>query len=205
MQTTAAINVATDVVLLIFPLPLLPLLKFNKKQRAALAFILSIGLVPVVASTMRMCEIIMAGSPTSLGSSWQEADSSWYESSARTSWSSLIGTVRTWAWVPVWSQIEVDVGIVAASLPSLSPLLKQVWTVFPTTGRSSTPSQLPDFPQYRDSLIREPLSKEMVIDVEKSMKVSEAGYYNELSDVDEEIGVARTANIKIVRNGRLGR
>jgi hypothetical protein len=34
MQVTAAINVVTDVVLLLFPLPLLPLLKFNKPQRS---------------------------------------------------------------------------------------------------------------------------------------------------------------------------
>ena len=33
-----------------------------------------------------------------------------------------------WRWVPLWSQIEVCVGIIAASLPSLSPLLKQMWT-----------------------------------------------------------------------------
>jgi hypothetical protein len=34
MQTSAAINIATDVVLLLIPLPLLPLMKFNKKQRS---------------------------------------------------------------------------------------------------------------------------------------------------------------------------
>jgi hypothetical protein len=34
MQASAAVNVATDVVLLLFPLPLLPLMKFNKKQQS---------------------------------------------------------------------------------------------------------------------------------------------------------------------------
>jgi hypothetical protein len=34
MQVSAAINVGTDIVLLLFPLPLLPLMKFNKKQRS---------------------------------------------------------------------------------------------------------------------------------------------------------------------------
>jgi hypothetical protein len=34
MQVSAAINVGMDVVLLLFPLPLLPLLKFNRKQRS---------------------------------------------------------------------------------------------------------------------------------------------------------------------------
>lgn len=34
MQLSGAINVATDVVLLLFPLPLLTLIKFNKRQRS---------------------------------------------------------------------------------------------------------------------------------------------------------------------------
>jgi hypothetical protein len=97
MQVSAAINVGTDIVLLLFPLPLLPLMKFNKKQRskrgairpiyppltysaAALALIFSIGLIPVVASTMRLCEIVMSGSPISNDMSWQVGDSSWYVS-----------------------------------------------------------------------------------------------------------------------------
>ena len=56
-----------------------------------------------------------------------------------------------WAWVPVWSQIEVDVAIVAASLPSLSPLFKQAWLGFHTPTRASTPSQIPTLPGYRES------------------------------------------------------
>jgi hypothetical protein len=28
---------------------------------------------------MRLCEIVMAGSPMAMGQSWQEGDSSWYE------------------------------------------------------------------------------------------------------------------------------
>ncbi|KAH7075991.1 hypothetical protein FB567DRAFT_563466 [Paraphoma chrysanthemicola] len=179
MQVSAAINVATDVVLLIFPLPLLPLLRFNKKQRTALALILSIGLIPIIASTMRLCEIVMSGSPISKGKSWQEADSSW-----------------TWAWVPVWSQIEVDVGILAASLPSLSPLVKRLWSGF-TTKRSSTPSQMPDFPQYLDSVNQPGGPKRGSIDIEKSFKADESDNWDGLSGVEDEIGVAKTAHARI--------
>jgi hypothetical protein len=53
-----------------------------------------------------------------------------------------------WSWVPVWSQIEVDIGILAASLPSLSPLLKQV---FHCPHRTATPSEVPTIPGYRGS------------------------------------------------------
>jgi hypothetical protein len=45
---------------------------------AALAVILSIGVIPVVASTMRLCEIVMSDSPIRPGSTWQEVDFSWY-------------------------------------------------------------------------------------------------------------------------------
>jgi hypothetical protein len=45
---------------------------------AALALIFSIGLIPVVASTLRLCEIVMSGSPISNDMSWQDGDSSWY-------------------------------------------------------------------------------------------------------------------------------
>jgi hypothetical protein len=46
---------------------------------------------------------------------------------------------RRWSFVPLWSQVEVNVGIVAASLPSLSPLLKRVWSGF-APNRTTTPS-----------------------------------------------------------------
>jgi hypothetical protein len=72
---------------------------------------------------MRLYEIVMAATPK--GGTWWAGDISW-----------------NWAWVPTWSQIEVDVGIVAASLPSLSPLLKHVWSGF-ATDRPMMPSQLP--------------------------------------------------------------
>jgi hypothetical protein len=246
MVISGAMDVATDVILLLFPLPLLRLLKFNLRQRskywpdpltnrerakqvltpspAALALILSIGLIPVIASTMRLCEIIMSEAPSSSSStSWQASDFSW-----------------TWAWVPVWSQIEIDIAIVAASLPSLSPLLQKVWTGFHhTQGRASTPSQVPTLPGYRESW-RTPskpsfssspgayndevwdcdIEKMEGFGVEKRLTVREkemgirmhigmmeTSYYDDsLSDIDEEeegkgrrsIGVPRMADAQIV-------
>ncbi|KAL5119325.1 hypothetical protein ACEQ8H_002812 [Pleosporales sp. CAS-2024a] len=171
MQISAAINVATDIVLLLFPLPLLPLIKFNKKQRTALAFIFSIGLIPVIASTMRLCEIIMSGSPISDNLSWREGDSSW-----------------KWAWVPVWSQIEVDMGILVASLPSLNPLLKSMWT--PTITHRA--SELPDFPDYQERIEHASPNK-TESHVEKSRKGSQVTFYEESEDEEDEVGLAKSA------------
>ncbi|KAH7346953.1 hypothetical protein BKA66DRAFT_433216 [Pyrenochaeta sp. MPI-SDFR-AT-0127] len=183
MQVSGAINVATDVILLIIPLPLLPLLKFNKRQRTALALIMSIGLIPVVASTMRFCEIIMSGPIVSKDMSWQQSDSSW-----------------TWAWVPVWSQIEVDVGIIAASLPCLSPLLKLVCSGL-SIARPVTPSQVPTLPGYRGSWGEEKnMSANSELDVEKTSKPEGTSYFNDAWDLEEAvyIGVAKTADARIV-------
>lgn len=93
MHAQGAINVFIDVLLLLYPLPLLPLLKFNKRQRsksrphliltstysppAALIVIFSIGLIPVISSIMRLCEIVMSGNAIQTGMAWQQADSSW--------------------------------------------------------------------------------------------------------------------------------
>jgi hypothetical protein len=91
--------------------------------------------------------------------------------------------------VPIWSQIEVDIGIVVASLPSLNPLLKRMWTGT-SKKRSLTPSQLPDFPEYQEcwSLQGPPSS-----DIEKSRKASEVSFYDDTSDVDDEIDIAKMA------------
>lgn len=73
---------------------------------------------------------------------------------------------RGWSWVPVWSQIEVDIGILAASLPSLSPLLKHV---FHCPARATTPSEVPTLPGYRGSWGEKNLvSMEDEDDIEKS-------------------------------------
>ncbi|KAF2126217.1 hypothetical protein P153DRAFT_88100 [Dothidotthia symphoricarpi CBS 119687] len=155
MRSSAAINIATDIVLLLFPLPLLPLLAFNNRQRTALALIFSIGLVPVIASTMRLCEIVMSGSPLSAGVSWQEADTTW-----------------TWAWVPVWSQIEVDMGILAASLPSLNPLFRQVFAGCSVKGSGYVAS----LPEWTDD------GKDM----EKETSTVYTAYYGDGSKSDSE-------------------
>jgi hypothetical protein len=91
--------------------------------------------------------------------------------------------------VPIWSQIEVDVGIVVASLPSLNPLLKRMWAG-KSKKRSLTPSQLPDFPEYQQCWdLQGPLSPDM----EKPRKASEVSFYDDTSDVEDEIDLAKMA------------
>ncbi|KAK7181731.1 hypothetical protein PSPO01_12181 [Paraphaeosphaeria sporulosa] len=119
----AGIDVFINLVLLVFPLPLLAILRIDRKQRYLLVLVFSIGLLPLVASIIRLCQIATAaGTKAGMRPS---GDSSWEG-----------------RWIPLWSQIEVDVGIVAASLPSLSPLLKQIWSGF-AHSRTLSPSHVP--------------------------------------------------------------
>ncbi|KAJ8107852.1 hypothetical protein OPT61_g8579 [Boeremia exigua] len=210
MHAQGGINVFTDVVLLLYPLPLLPLLKFNKRQRTALIVIFSIGLIPVVASTMRLCEIVMSDTNITEGTSWQKADTSW-----------------TWAWVPVWSQIEVDVGIITACLPCLSPILRFVWSEVHAP-RTVTPSMV-ELPKYSGSWgsvdsqesgaekgkegegektglrgksdavrVREKELPALPEDVRKELN-GFSSYYDDASDEEEarDVGVARTNSKKV--------
>ncbi|USP77478.1 uncharacterized protein yc1106_04752 [Curvularia clavata] len=180
MIISAAINVTTDIILLLFPLPLLRLFTFNRRQRTALAVVLSVGLIPVIASTMRLCEIIMAGRPVKPGRDWQENDFSW-----------------GWAWVPVWSQIEVDVSILAASLPCLSPLFKHV---FGSPGRSETPSQIPTLPGYRESWGEGNLVSidDGDDDMEKQSKSFDFGDEKRLTVREKEMGQGMGINLSMI-------
>ena len=139
---------------------------------------------------MRLCEIVMAGSPVQEGVSWQRADSSW-----------------TWAWVPVWSQIEVDIGIVTACLPCLSPLLRLAWSEVGVKSRTMTPSMV-TLPKYSGSWGSvdtvtgevEKVDEKVEIEdvglsekqlpalpeyVEKEVAVKESSYYEDASDEEE--------------------
>ncbi|KAL5468505.1 hypothetical protein PMIN07_002732 [Paraphaeosphaeria minitans] len=119
----AGIDVFINLVLLLFPLPLLAILRIDRKQRYLLVLVFSIGLLPLVASIIRLYQIVTAADTKA---AMRPAGDSRWEG----------------PWIPLWSQIEVDVGIVAASLPCLSPLLKQIWSGF-AHSRTLSPSYVP--------------------------------------------------------------
>ena len=133
---------------------------------------------------MRLCEIVMAGSPVQAGVSWQRADSSW-----------------TWAWVPVWSQIEVDVGIVTACLPCLSPLLRLAWSEVGVKSRTMTPSMV-TLPKYSGSWgsvdtatgeVEKVDEKEVHVDMGVDIRVDEKAL-PALPEYAEKVGVLKESS-----------
>lgn len=110
--------------------------------------------------------------------------------------------------MPLWSQVEVGAGIIAASLPSLSPLVKHLWDSF-VTGKDTTPSYI----HARTKSIDSSGAKNILSHTQRDMNEGDAKgktlFYDacEGEDVDEEvsrskpeghIGLAFTADRKVV-------
>ena len=107
--------------------------------------------------------------------------------------------------MPVWSEIEVDVGIVMASLPSLSPLLRKMWSGFFTY---RTPTQIRELPKPRKCMGLEALASRThstssiearkdahgLALFEQARIVEEGMAFGEYPDHYEEIGIAKTTS-----------
>lgn len=95
-----AANLLSDVVILLLPIPTLLSLRVPMSKRLALVGIFSIGLMAIVASSVRMWVIVL----------WSESA----ENSARFGTDLLL-----------WGQVETNSGIISASIPFLRLLFQR--------------------------------------------------------------------------------
>lgn len=91
---SAAINLLTDVIILLLPIPTLLGLRVPISKRLALVGIFSVGIMAIVASCVRMWIMAL----------WSE---------------SIRNSSRFGAELLLWGQVEVNAGIVSASVPFL--------------------------------------------------------------------------------------
>lgn len=98
----AAFNIFSDIFILLLPMPILRKLHMKSNKRIALIGIFSVGSMAVVASIVRIYAL----------SVW----------STRGSDVPYVG-----ANILVWSQIEINVAIISASIPALKPLFKRTF------------------------------------------------------------------------------
>ncbi|KAL9621315.1 MAG: hypothetical protein Q9160_004206 [Pyrenula sp. 1 TL-2023] len=105
----AAFNIASDIVILLLPMPVFLTLKMRQKKRVALVAIFSCGGVAVVASGIRIYAL--------------------YQYSTLTD-ASFFGAA-----ILICSQVELNVGIITASVPSLKPLFKNAFSGTLTRGK----------------------------------------------------------------------
>ncbi|KAL9001914.1 MAG: hypothetical protein Q9188_005129 [Gyalolechia gomerana] len=102
LVSTAVINICTDVAVLVLPMPSVWNLKIEKAQKVAASGIFLLGGFVCIASVIRSVYLPHVVSPDPL---WTALDAG------------------------IWSIIEPGVGIISASLPSLGPILRKVFTL----------------------------------------------------------------------------
>ncbi|CAI7637465.1 unnamed protein product [Penicillium glandicola] len=120
--STAGINILTDIVILIMPLPLLMKLNLHTRRKYALIAIFLTGTFASVSSIVRLNALYK------------------YTITTDVSYDAIQ--------ILIWSQVEVNVAIISASAPSLRPLFNNIFKTssyarsygkFPYHGTSRTP------------------------------------------------------------------
>ena len=99
--TSIALNIFTDLMFaIVIPLPMLWSLNLNRRTKAALLFVLSLGVFACAAAAVK------------------------------TSYIARYGVRDDYLWdtrqITIWSVVEATIGIIAGSLPPLKPLFKSV-------------------------------------------------------------------------------
>lgn len=116
----ASMNIATDVVLLMLPMPLLSQLQLPRMQKCALIGIFAIGVLVVVTSILRLSSLReVANSP----------DTSCMFSSRCLAYTGAKLTFFTDSNVGAayWTAAECNVAIICASLPFLRPIISRIF------------------------------------------------------------------------------
>ncbi|PYH42814.1 PTH11-like integral membrane protein [Aspergillus saccharolyticus JOP 1030-1] len=103
----ASMNIATDVTLLLLPMPLLSQLQLPRTQKLALMGVFAIGGLVVITSILRL---------SSLHAVSQSKDTSW----------SNVGAAY-------WTAAECNVAIICACLPFLRPIVSRIFPKFLST------------------------------------------------------------------------
>ncbi|KAJ4330531.1 hypothetical protein N0V87_009924 [Didymella glomerata] len=93
------INIATDVLLAVIPIPLIWTLRMTIASRVSLTVVLGLGVFVAIAGIMRQA---------SMGATFTDSEPWVHDTYA------------------IWNFIELDTGIIAASLPATKPLLSQL-------------------------------------------------------------------------------
>ncbi|KAI1858472.1 uncharacterized protein JN550_012605 [Neoarthrinium moseri] len=107
----AGVNMSLDVLIFLLPIPQLLALQMNFRRKLGVILMFAVGLFVTLCSIIRLRTIMEFGKSTNPT----------YEYSA----------------LAIWSLVEIDVGVICASLPGVAGLLQRLWPrVFSTKGSS---------------------------------------------------------------------
>ncbi|KAK4505911.1 hypothetical protein PRZ48_003876 [Zasmidium cellare] len=121
--SSAPLNIVTDIVILLIPMPLLTSLRLPGSQKAAIIFVFSVGIFIAAVDVVRIAYLERA-SQSILQSVFEGAkndhpgdspdDFTWFASYSY-----------------MWSVVEVHVGIMCSCVPALKPLVQRVFSKRP--------------------------------------------------------------------------
>lgn len=139
--TRAAVSIALDVWMLAIPLSQLPALKLHWKKKVSVGLMFFVGTFVTVVSILRLQSLMK------------------YASSTNVTWDNTS--------VAIWSTIELNVGMICTSLPTLRLLAVRIWPVLNGStirsrfgysgnryGRSRYPKRATDLSSSRDGPMR---------------------------------------------------
>lgn len=113
----AGFNIASDLFILILPLPLLSSLRMRRIKRVSLIAVFSAGLLVPIASGVRLWAVYL--------------------------WATAGALSRYYgAYIIFWSQVEINTAIICASVPSFQPLFKRI---FRNVSKFQQSSRSPDY------------------------------------------------------------
>ncbi|OQD81970.1 hypothetical protein PENANT_c024G08849 [Penicillium antarcticum] len=102
--TNAGIQIATDVVILILPMPLLWKLQMPRRQKYGVVAVFGLGIIVIATSSARLSQLAIMVNRKDF--------------------------TKTNAQAAIWSSLEANISIICACLPPLHPLLSRVFSFF---------------------------------------------------------------------------
>ncbi|KAK2607575.1 hypothetical protein N8I77_006238 [Diaporthe amygdali] len=109
----AGLSIAQDVAILVLPLPLILRLNTNWRRKIGIVIMFSLGIFVLITSCVRLRFIVLFA--RSRNPTWDYVDTH------------------------IWSDFEVSVSVIAASLPAIRLYLARVWPrAFPSVGRKAS-------------------------------------------------------------------
>jgi fucose permease len=111
---SAPVNIITDLAILVLPIPVLTGMRLPQKQKTILVVTFALGIFVAVVDVIRIYYLQQASvnedrSLSSAGTIGGQTDFAWYASLSL-----------------MWSAVEVNTGIICASIPTLKPLVTRI-------------------------------------------------------------------------------
>lgn len=121
---SAPVNVITDLVILILPIPVLTAMQLPRKQKIILIATFGLGIYVVATDVVRIYYLQQSSGPSNPHTSpllGNEVDFSYHASVSF-----------------MWSAVEVNLGIVCACVPTMKPLISKIMPVLLDSNRGSS-------------------------------------------------------------------